>query len=70
MQNNGKERQKSLLHVQICFLLIRKKVCCTCNFFLIIRSIDHIAPTHPFRYLLPSLSSKVDTYDNKQAFIY
>ena len=29
-----------------------------------------ITPTHPFRYLLPSLSSKIDTYDNKQAFIY
>ena len=29
-----------------------------------------ITPAHPFRYLLPSLSSKVDTYDNKQAFIY
>ena len=29
-----------------------------------------ITPTHPFRYLLPSLSSKVDTYDNKQAFIH
>ena len=42
MQNNGKERQKSVLHVQTCFLLIRKKVCCTCNLFfsLLIRSID------------------------------
>ena len=43
MQNNGKggERQKSVLHVRICFLLIRRKSVLHVQFvFLLIRSIS------------------------------
>ena len=42
MQNNGKERQKSVLHVQICFLLITRKSVLHVQlvFFLLIRSIS------------------------------
>ena len=41
MQNSAKKDKKRAARANLFFLLIRKKVCCTCNlFFLLIRSID------------------------------
>ena len=34
MQNNGKERQKSVLHVEICFFADKKKSVLHVQFFL------------------------------------